>query len=83
MGVELTGVRRPLAARLAALRTLSSVQRPPIRRLTAVVTREDSWHVARCLDVEVTSQGRTIESALDNLREALRLYFEGEAASAG
>lgn len=45
-------------------------------RLTAAVTREGDWHVARCLEVEVTSQGRTVEEALTNLREALELYFE-------
>ena len=32
--------------------------------------------MARCLDVEVTSQGTTVEDALENLREALELYFE-------
>lgn len=47
-------------------------------RLTAAVTHEDEWYVARCLQVEVTSQGSTIEEALDNLREALELYFEDE-----
>jgi predicted RNase H-like HicB family nuclease len=44
--------------------------------LTAAVTREGKLFVARCLQVEVTSQGETIEEALDNLREALELYFE-------
>ncbi len=43
-----------------------------------MVTHEDDWYVARCLEVEVTSQGKTIESALANLREALELYFEDE-----
>ena len=47
-------------------------------RLTATVTREGSWYVARCLEVEVTSQGETIELALGNLREALELYFEDQ-----
>ncbi|MGW2599711.1 type II toxin-antitoxin system HicB family antitoxin [Streptomyces klenkii] len=47
-------------------------------RLTAAVTHEDDWYVARCLDVEVTSQGETVEEALDNLREALELFFEDE-----
>ncbi|MBI4506485.1 MAG: type II toxin-antitoxin system HicB family antitoxin, partial [Chloroflexi bacterium] len=28
-----------------------------------------------CLEVEVASQGRSIEAALANLREALELYF--------
>lgn len=32
--------------------------------------------VARCLDVEVTSQGESVDDALANLREALELYFE-------
>ena len=46
---------------------------------TAAVTHEDSWFVARCLEVEVTSQGETIEEALANLKESLELYFEDEA----
>lgn len=45
-------------------------------RLTAAVTREGNWYVARCLEVEVASQGRTLEEALANLKEALELYFE-------
>lgn len=32
--------------------------------------------MARCLEVEVTSQGESIEEALANLKEALELYFE-------
>jgi len=50
--------------------------------LTAAVTREGDWYVARCLEVEVTSQGETIEDALANLTEALELYFEDEPAPA-
>ena len=45
-------------------------------QLTAAITHEAPWYVARCLDVEVASQGETAEEALDNLREALELYFE-------
>lgn len=48
-------------------------------RLTAGVTREGQWYVARCL--EVASQGRTVEEALANLKEALELYFEDVQAS--
>lgn len=32
--------------------------------------------MARCLEIEVASQGETIDDALANLREALELYFE-------
>lgn len=46
--------------------------------LTAAITQEGSWFVARCLEVEVASQGRTAEESLANLREALELYFEDE-----
>lgn len=45
-------------------------------RLTAAVTHEPPWYVARCLEVEVASQGETVEDALANLKEALELYFE-------
>ena len=49
---------------------------PTIARLTAAVVRDGDWYVARCLEVEVTSQGETVEAALANLTEALELYFE-------
>jgi predicted RNase H-like HicB family nuclease len=35
--------------------------------------------VARCLEVEVTSQGETLQDARSNLIEALELFFEDEA----
>lgn len=47
--------------------------------LTAAVHREADLYVARALEVEVASQGESIEEALANLREALELYFEAEA----
>ena len=47
-------------------------------RLTAAIAHEDDWYVARCLEVEVASQGRTIDEARANLAEALALYFEDE-----
>lgn len=47
-------------------------------RLTATVTPEDGGYVARTVEVEVASQGDTIDEALENLREALELYFEDE-----
>ena len=46
------------------------------RRLTAVIQREDGGYVALCPELDVVSQGDTIESARENLREALELFFE-------
>ncbi len=39
--------------------------------LTAVVTPDDDWFMARCVEVPVVSQGPTIDEALANLTEAL------------
>ena len=47
-------------------------------RLTAAIAHEDDWYAARCLEVDVTSQGRTIDEARTNLEEALALYFEDQ-----
>jgi predicted RNase H-like HicB family nuclease len=60
----------------AASRTVQSMRTLRDMELTAAVTHEGRWYVARCLDVEVTSQGESVEEALENLREALELYFE-------
>ena len=45
-------------------------------RFTAAITHEPPWYVARCLEIEVASQGESLEQALANLKEALELYFE-------
>ena len=51
------------------------------RQFHAVVTREDNWFVAQCLEVDVASQGETEKEALTNLREALKLHFEDPVAT--
>ena len=47
-------------------------------QMTARVTKEGDLYVAQCLDVNVASQGATVDEALANLREALELRFEDE-----
>lgn len=44
--------------------------------LTAVIHREGNGFVALCPELDIASQGDSIESARDNLREALELFFE-------
>ena len=46
------------------------------RRLTALIQREGDGFVALCPELDIASQGDTIEAARDNLREALELFFE-------
>ncbi len=45
-------------------------------KFTAVITKEDKWYVAHCVELGVVSQGKTIEKAQANLKEALELYIE-------
>lgn len=52
-------------------------------RLTAAITREDGWFVAQCLEVDVASQGTSVEEARANLAEALSLYFEDQDVEVG
>lgn len=46
------------------------------KRLTAVITKEENWYVAHCVELGVVSQGKTIEDAQLNLKEAVELYIE-------
>ena len=43
-----------------------------------VIQKDDVWYAARCLENAVTSQGKTMDEAMENLREALMLYYEDE-----
>ena len=46
------------------------------KRLTAIIEREGDGYVALCPELDIASQGDTVESARDNLREAIELFFE-------
>jgi len=45
-------------------------------RFTAVITKEENWYVGLCVELGVVSQGKTIEEAKANLKEAVELYIE-------
>lgn len=44
--------------------------------LKSIVWKEGKYYVAQCLNVDVSSFGKTKKEALKNLDEALELYFE-------
>lgn len=46
------------------------------RELTAIIEREGDGYVSLCPELDVASQGETIEEARANLIEALELFFE-------
>ena len=47
-----------------------------IRQLTAIIGREGDGYVALCPELDIASQGDTVEDARLNLIEALELFFE-------
>jgi predicted RNase H-like HicB family nuclease len=47
-----------------------------VQQLTAVIEREGDGYVATCPELDVVSQGRTIEEARLNLVEAVEGFFE-------
>jgi len=42
-------------------------------KFTVVIQKEENWYVAKCLENNVTSQGKTIEESMGNLSEAISL----------
>jgi predicted RNase H-like HicB family nuclease len=46
------------------------------QRLTAIIEREDDGFVSLCPELDIASQGSSIEEARANLVEALTLFFE-------
>lgn len=49
---------------------------PDIRRFTALIYRENGGYVALCPELDVASQGDSVEEASGNLREAVELFLE-------
>ena len=47
-------------------------------KFSAVIHKEGIWYVFWCPELDVASQGETIEKTIDNLKEAVELYLEDE-----
>jgi len=46
------------------------------KQFAAIIEREGDGYVSLCPELDIASQGDTIEEARENLREALALFFE-------
>ena len=49
--------------------------------LQSIVWKEGKYYVAQCLNIDISSFGKTKKEALKNLDEALELYFEDASLS--
>jgi predicted RNase H-like HicB family nuclease len=47
-----------------------------MKTLKYIVYREGKYYVSQCLNVDVSSFGNSTTEAIENLKEALELYFE-------
>ena len=52
-----------------------------VQQVTAVIEREGEGYVSLCPELDIASQGDTIEEARSNLLEALELFFETASPS--
>ncbi len=43
---------------------------------TVIVKKEEEWYVATCLENNIASQGKSIDEATENLKEAIELFYE-------
>lgn len=53
----------------------------PTRQFTAVIHREGKWFVSLCPELDVASQGKTIEDARRNLAEAVEFLLQEASTS--
>ena len=47
-----------------------------VQQLTCIIEREDDGYVSLCPQVDIASQGNSVEEARNNLIEAIELFFE-------
>ena len=49
-----------------------------LKEIDFILWQEGKYYVARCLNIEVSSFGESVDEAIKNLKEAVELYLEGE-----
>ncbi len=49
-----------------------------MKKIKYIIFKEGAYYVSQSLNVDVSSFGKTIDEATQNLKEALDLYFEDE-----
>ncbi len=47
---------------------------------TVVIRKEGNWYTAWAAEIDIVSQGKSIEEAMKNIKEAVELYMEDEDA---
>lgn len=48
------------------------------RTIKAFIHKGEAYYVAQCLEINVVTQGKTLDETIANLQEAVSLHLEGE-----
>jgi predicted RNase H-like HicB family nuclease len=51
------------------------------RNFTAIIKKEDNMYVSLCPELDISSQGKSVEEARENLKEAIELFLESASPS--
>lgn len=51
------------------------------RNFTAIIEKEDNMYVSLCPELDIASQGNSVEEASSNLKEAIELFLESASPS--
>ena len=49
-----------------------------MKNVTGIIRKGEKFYIGECLEIDVVTQGKTIDETIQNLKEAVYLYFEGE-----
>jgi len=52
------------------------IQRIIMKNIKYTVWKEDKYYISQCLNIDISSFGKTIDESINNLMEAIELYFE-------
>jgi predicted RNase H-like HicB family nuclease len=47
-----------------------------VYKFSAILEKEGEWYTALCPELDISSQGKTVEDAINNLKEAVELFLE-------
>lgn len=51
-----------------------------MKAVTAIIHKGEKFYVGECVEIDVITQGETIDETLQNLKEGVALYFKEEKA---
>jgi predicted RNase H-like HicB family nuclease len=48
------------------------------KTIKAIVRHDGAWYTAECVEIDVFTQGRTLDEVVENIKKAVAVHLEGE-----